>query len=78
MIEKLLVMIVVYLLIGYSRFIQHARSRRENILYSILVLISFYLSFQFVMNLDAFNLDDFFELLFGQPARAVLAYFTSP
>ncbi|TKD72258.1 hypothetical protein [Pseudalkalibacillus hwajinpoensis] len=79
MIEKILVMVVVYLLIGYARLIQHTRSeRKESILYSTLVLISFYLSFIFITNSTAFNLDDLFDFLFGPSARAVLAYFTSP
>ncbi|MDP4549627.1 hypothetical protein Q9251_01875 [Alkalihalobacillus macyae] len=78
MFEKILIMFVIYLLIGVSRLLQHNRRRKENIVYFTLILISFYLSYIFIMNANAFNLDDLFELIFGQPARAVLAYFTSP
>ncbi|WP_377888947.1 hypothetical protein [Alkalihalobacillus sp. R86527] len=78
MIERGIVTVVVYLLLGYTWFLdKDKKSRKDFIFYMALVCISFYLSFIFIIGKTYFNLDDLLDVPFERPARIIFDYFTS-
>ncbi|MGM7702594.1 hypothetical protein ACSVDE_12770 [Pseudalkalibacillus sp. Hm43] len=76
--EHIIIMVIVYLLLGYTRLLDRTKhQRKENIFYMGVLLLSFYLSLLFVTGTDGFNLNDLLDWPFEMPARGILKFFTS-
>ncbi len=78
MTEPIIVIVIVYLFLGYCRLLDRTKhQRRENVIYIGALLLSFYLSFLFITGTDGFNLNDLLDWPFEMPARGILKFFTS-
>ncbi|WP_349408332.1 hypothetical protein [Pseudalkalibacillus sp. SCS-8] len=76
--EPIIVMVIVYLLLFYTRLLDRTkRESKENWVFAGTLLVSFYLTYLFITGQDGFNLNDLLDLPFKMPARAVLHFFTS-
>lgn len=78
MVERIIVSVIVYLLLGYTWFMDRKyRNRRDVMFYFGLVSLSGYLSFAFISGRSYFNLDDLLDLPFEVPAKVIFNYFKS-
>ncbi|MCF6138488.1 hypothetical protein [Pseudalkalibacillus berkeleyi] len=78
MTDKIIMIVLVYLLLLFTRMLDHTKNDpKESRIYYGIVLFSGYLSYLFITGTDGFNINDLLDWPFEMPARAVLNFFTS-